>query len=173
MAWLEGLETSIGTELELIVTTPEYNERAEKKFDDHHNWLWRKVKRFSPMRFRFNSPPKYPHKGKEGIILIPDMPSPNAINSLWGTVIGINYRNKEDFDHPNADDKGIGVYGLTPQSLSLMESTGIIRVKGLLTLDEFDTNPSEINVYTTVESTRASNLHYVLRDLDSFLKNEK
>jgi hypothetical protein len=167
MAWIEGLEESIGTELGLIVTTPEYNKRKEQEFDDHHNWLWRKIKRYSPMRFRFNSPPKYPHKGRIGAILIPDMPTPNSIDSTWGVLIGINYRGGGEFDHPNTTN-GIGSYRVMPENISVMEPPGIIKVEGILNINEEEKR--KINLFTTVESTRAANLHYILRDLDKFLK---
>ena len=163
MVWLEGLEESIGTELGLIVTTPEYNARAEQEFYDYHNWFWRKLQRLRPMRFRFNAPPKYPDKGKTGAIIIPE----NWME--WGTLIGINYQGGDTFDHPNANETGLGAYGLIPRDIS-MATSPIIRVKGDLLLDEAEEDVRKVNVYTTVDSTRVANLHYVLRDLDKFLK---
>lgn len=168
MAWIEGLQESIGIELDLIVTTPEYNQRTEQEFYDYHNWIWRKARRLKPMRFRFNSPPIFPNKSKTGAIIIPDISEPNAIHSLWGTLIGINYHDGGTFDHPNANEKGMGGYRLIPKDISILEPSGIIRVNGDLVVNPEDSR--QVNAYTTVEITRASNLYYVLGNLDKFFK---
>ena len=161
MTWIEGLKESIGTELALIVTTPEYNNRKEKEHYNHHGWLWRKIKR------NFRDPPKYPYKGKTGVILIPDMNFPNTICSLWGKVIEINYQDENEFDYPMVIE-GIGDYGLIPKNITVMETPKIIRIEGTLIFNQNSTK--EVNIYSTVESTRDANLHYILRDLDKFFK---
>ena len=158
MVEISGLERSIGEELGLIVQTPEHIEKLKQEYYAHHNWFWRKLKK------SFRDPPKYPYEGKKGAVIIPDMPIPNAIQSLWGTIIGIRYSDNGNFDHPNAIE-GIGTYTLIPREIEPLGPTDIITVRGTLVIDPDENITRDVTVYTTANSTRAANIHYLLNSL--------